>query len=74
MKTYIHMLKDWRVLKMTPNNLDDFMGYMITNGLVDETFALKPECPSCGEPLEKCDVSKCTNFSRNYQTVSYYAE
>ena len=47
------MLKDWRVSKMKPNNLDDFMGYMITNGLVDETFSLKPTCPLCGEPLEK---------------------
>jgi predicted amidophosphoribosyltransferase len=34
-------------------NLDDLMEYLIVTNQVDETFGLKPTCPSCGEPLEK---------------------
>ena len=36
-------------------NLDDLMEYLIVTNQVDETFGLKPTCPSCGEPLENND-------------------
>lgn len=60
-------------------NLDDFMGYMITNGKVDDSFGLIPDCPECGDTLIKTDnrdypyyCSNCKKFFSKDLSKSEY--
>ena len=50
-------------------NLDDFMGYMITNGKVDDTFSFIPDCPECGNTLVKTDNSNCPYYCSNCKKI-----